>query len=26
MQTKGLDTGDKVLARALASRMIHALR
>jgi len=23
---KGLDTGDKVLAHALASRMIHALR
>jgi hypothetical protein len=26
MATKGLDTGDKVLAHALASRMIHALR
>ena len=23
---KGLDTGDKVLARAMATRMIHALR
>ena len=26
MGRKGLDTGDKVLAHALASRMIHALR
>jgi len=26
MKAKGLDTGDKVLAHALASRMIHALR
>jgi hypothetical protein len=26
MKAKGIDTGDKVLARALASRMIHALR
>jgi hypothetical protein len=26
MKAKGLDIGDKVLARALASRMIHALR
>jgi hypothetical protein len=26
MGAKGLDTGDKVLAHALASRMIHALR
>src|SRR5277367_4829325 len=26
MAAKGLDTGDKVLARAMATRMIHALR
>jgi hypothetical protein len=26
LTAKGLDTGDKVLAHALASRMIHALR
>ena len=26
MEAKGLNTGDKVLAHALASRMIHALR
>jgi hypothetical protein len=26
MAAKGLDTGDKVLAHAMASRMIHALR
>ena len=26
MATKGLDTGDKVLAHAMAQRMIHALR
>ncbi|HEX8168896.1 MAG TPA: hypothetical protein VF601_24295 [Beijerinckiaceae bacterium] len=26
MQAKGLDAGDKVLAKALASRLIHALR
>ena len=26
MKANGLDAGDKALARALASRMIHALR
>jgi len=26
MKAKGLDSGDKVLAHAMASRMIHALR
>ncbi len=26
MAAKGLDTGDKVLAHAMAQRMIHALR
>jgi hypothetical protein len=26
MASKGLDTGDKVLAHAMAQRMIHALR
>jgi hypothetical protein len=26
MAAKRLDTGDKVLARAMATRMIHALR
>jgi hypothetical protein len=26
MQAKGLDTGDKVLAHAMALRPIHALR
>lgn len=26
MAAKGLDTGDKVLAHAMAARMIHALR
>jgi hypothetical protein len=26
MAAKGLDTGDKVLAHAIAQRMIHALR
>jgi hypothetical protein len=26
MAAKGLDTGDKVLAKAVASRLIHALR
>jgi hypothetical protein len=26
MAAKGLDTGDKVLARAIAGRLIHALR
>jgi hypothetical protein len=26
MKAKGLDTGDKVLARAIAARLIHALR
>jgi hypothetical protein len=26
MAAKGLDTGDKVLARVMATRMIHALR
>jgi hypothetical protein len=26
MAVKRLDTGDKVLARAMATRMIHALR
>jgi hypothetical protein len=26
MAAKGLDTGDKVLAKAIAFRMIHALR
>jgi hypothetical protein len=26
MAAKGLDTGDKVLAHAMATRLIHALR
>jgi hypothetical protein len=26
MAAKGLDTGDKVLAKAVAARLIHALR
>ena len=26
MAAKGLDTGDKVLAKAMAGRLIHALR
>jgi hypothetical protein len=26
MKAKGLDTGDKVLAKAIAYRLIHALR
>jgi hypothetical protein len=26
MAAKGLDTGDKVLAKAVAGRLIHALR
>jgi hypothetical protein len=26
MESKGLDTGDKVLAKAVASQLIHALR
>ena len=26
MAAKGLDTGNKVLAKAVASRLIHALR
>jgi hypothetical protein len=26
MQSKGLDTGDKVLAKAVASQLIHSLR
>lgn len=26
MQSKGLDTGDKVLAKAVAAQLIHSLR
>jgi hypothetical protein len=26
MESKGLDTGDKVLAKAVASQLIHSLR